>query len=146
MGDFDFVPKILNQLNVHIPVHGMDVRPGKHQLFGERANHFIFGMPGNPVSSFVQFEVLVRPFLDALMGKTAEQSFLTLPLGEDYNRKNGNQMIFVPVTFTKQTIVKPLEYHGSAHIHSYIFAKGIMEIPKGTLTMKKGDYVRVRPL
>ncbi len=146
VGDFDFVPKILNQLNVHIPVHGMDVRPGKHQLFGERANHFIFGMPGNPVSSFVQFEVLVRPFLDALMGKTAEQSFLTLPLGEDYNRKNGNQMIFVPVTFTKQTIVKPLEYHGSAHIHSYIFAKGIMEIPKGTLTMKKGDYVRVRPL
>ncbi len=146
VGDFDFVPKILNQLNVNIQVHGMDVRPGKHQLFGERSNHFIFGMPGNPVSSFVQFEVLVKPFLETMMGKTQEQSILSLPLGEDYARKNGNQMIFVPVTFTEQTAVKPLEYHGSAHIHSYISAKGIMEIPQNILTLKKGDNVRVRPL
>lgn len=146
VGDFDFVPRILNLLNVDIRLHGMDVRPGKHQLFGEKANHFIFGMPGNPVSSFVQFEVLVRPFLYALMGKTDVEHLLHLPLEEDYSRKKGDQLIFVPVTLTSRGTVLPLEYHGSAHIHAYIQAQGIMEIPKSSSFIKKGEFVSVRPL
>ena len=146
VGDFDFVPKILNELKVNIRVHGMDVRPGKHLLFGERANHYVFGMPGNPVSSFVQFEVLVKPFLNALMGKTADDAFLHLPIEEDYLRKKGDQLVFVPVSLTKQGTVLPLEYHGSAHIHAYSFARGIMEIPKGISFIKKGEPVCVRPL
>ena len=146
VGDFDFVPKILKQLNVNIRVHGMDVRPGKHLLFGERANHFVFGMPGNPVSSFVQFEVLVKPFLNALTGKIGDESFLHLPLEEDYVRKKGDQLIFLPVALTKQGTILPLEYHGSAHIHAYVNAQGIMEIPKGILVIKKGEIVCVRPL
>jgi molybdopterin molybdotransferase len=146
VGDFDFVPKILKELNVNILIHGMDVKPGRHLLFGEKENHFIFGMPGNPVSSFVQFEVLVRPFLNALTGKTKIQSPLYLPLEEDYVRKKGNQMIFVPVTFTKNGTALPLEYHGSAHIHAYVNAQGIMEIPNGISIIKKGEIARVRPV
>jgi len=146
LGDFDFVPKILNELKVNIRVHGMNVRPGKHLLFGERANHYVFGMPGNPVSSFVQFEVLVKPFLNTLMGKTAEEAFLHLPIEEDYLRKKGDQLVFVPVSLTNQGTVLPLEYHGSAHIHAYSFAQGIMEVPKGISLIKKGETVCVRPL
>jgi len=146
VGDFDFVPKILNELKVNIRVHGMDVRPGKHLLFGERANHYVFGMPGNPVSSFVQFEVLVKPFLNALMGKAADEPFLHLPIEEDYLRKKGDQLVFVPVSLTRQGKALPLEYHGSAHIHAYSFAQGIMEIPKGISFIKKGETVCVRPL
>jgi len=146
VGDFDFVPKILNQLKVNIRVHGMNVRPGKHLLFGERENHYVFGMPGNPVSSFVQFEVLVKPFLNTLMGKTAEEAFLHLPIEEDYLRKKGDQLVFVPVSLTNQGTVLPLEYHGSAHIHAYSFAQGIMEIPEGISLIKKGETVCVRPL
>ena len=146
VGDFDFVPKILKTLNVNIRVHGMNVRPGKHLLFGERENHFIFGMPGNPVSSFVQFEVLVRPFINTLMGKSKTESFLYLPIEEEYIRKKGDLLIFVPVKFTNLGTVLPLEYHGSAHIHAYSFAQGIMEIRQGISTIKKGETVRVRPL
>ena len=146
VGDFDFVPKILKELDVNILIHGMDVKPGKHLLFGQKENHFIFGMPGNPVSSFVQFEVLVQPFLNVLMGKTKTQSILYLPLEEDYVRKKGNQMIFVPVTFTKNGTALPLEYHGSAHIHAYVNAQGIMEIPNGISIIKKGEIACVRPV
>ena len=146
VGDFDFVPKILKTLNVNIRVHGMNVRPGKHLLFGERENHFIFGMPGNPVSSFVQFEVLVRPFMNTLMGKSKTESFLYLPIEEEYIRKKGDLLIFVPVKFTNQGTALPLEYHGSAHIHAYSFAQGIMEIPQSISILKKGETVRVRPL
>ena len=146
VGDFDFVPKILKQLDVNIQVHGMEVKPGKHLLFGERNGHFVFGMPGNPVSSFVQFEVLVKPFLIAMMGKTTEDSFLHLPLEVDYVRKKSDQLFFVPVTLTAQGTVIPLEYHGSAHIHAYTQAHGIMEIPQGILILKKGETACVRPL
>ena len=146
VGDFDFVPKILKALNVNNRVHGMNVRPGKHLLFGERENHFIFGMPGNPVSSFVQFEVLVRPFINTLMGKSKTESFLYLPIEEEYIRKKGDLLIFVPVKFTNQGTALPLEYHGSAHIHAYSFAQGIMEIPQSISIIKKGETVRVRPL
>jgi molybdopterin molybdotransferase len=146
VGDFDFVPKILKRLNASIVVHGMEVKPGKHLLFAEKSQHYIFGMPGNPVSSFVQFEVLVKPFLEALTGKTGENYFLNLPLETDYFRKKSDQLFFVPVTLTKQGTVVPLEYHGSAHIHAYTLANGIMEIPQGVLTIKKGETVCVRPL
>ena len=146
VGDFDFVPTVLKQLEVNIRVHGMEVRPGKHLLFGERANHFVFGMPGNPVSSFVQFEVLVKPFLHALTGKTSVSDMLYLSVDEDYVRKKGDQLIFVPVTLTNQGKVLPLDYHGSAHIQAYTMAQGIMEVPKGVSIIKKGEIVCVRPL
>ncbi|MEI8115583.1 MAG: gephyrin-like molybdotransferase Glp [Bacteroidia bacterium] len=146
VGDFDFVPRILKQLDVNIHVHGMNVKPGKHLLFGEKNNHFVFGMPGNPVSSFVQFEVLVKPFLNALMGKTSKETVLHLPLEEDYFRKKADQLFFVPVTITANGTIIPIEYHGSAHIHAYTMAHGIMEIPQGVLNLKKGEISGVRPL
>lgn len=146
VGDFDFVPKILKQLDVKIRVHGMEVKPGKHLLFGERDNHFVFGMPGNPVSSFVQFEVLVKPFLDAMTGKKDAESSLYLPLEKDYVRKKGDTLFFVPVQFTERGTVLPVDYHGSAHIHAYTRAQGIMEIPRGVLIIKKGETACVRPL
>lgn len=146
VGDFDFVPKILKQLKVNIQVHGMEVKPGKHLLFGERNGHFVFGMPGNPISSFVQFEVLVKPFLNSLMGTSSAETVLYLPIEEDYFRKKADQLFFVPVGLTKKGTVIPLEYHGSAHIHAYTIAQGIMEIPQGVLTIKKGEIACVRPL
>jgi len=113
---------------------------------GFKENHFVFGMPGNPVSSFVQFEVLVKPFLNALMGKTDEEHFLYLPIATDYKRKKADQLIFVPVILTKEGAIQPLEYHGSAHIHAYTLAQGIMEMPQNCLEFKKGEIVCVRPL
>ncbi|MEK7719330.1 MAG: molybdopterin-binding protein, partial [Bacteroidota bacterium] len=146
VGDFDFVPSILSKLGVNIPFHGMDVKPGKHLLFGEKDNHFVFGMPGNPVSSFVQLEVIVKPFLAKLMGRDEEKVSWYLPLEEEFVRTKGDQLIFIPATPTGHGTVIPVEYHGSAHIHSYIHAQVIMEIPKGVLKIKKGGQVRVRPL
>lgn len=146
VGDFDFVPKILNELGVTIQLHGMAVKPGKHLLFGERGDLFIFGLPGNPVSSFVQFEVLVKPFLMAMLGKITPEVKLHLPLGIEYSRRKDDQLFFVPVTFSGDGSVVPLEYHGSAHIHAYTLAQGIMEIPRGVLNLKKGELACVRPL
>jgi molybdopterin molybdotransferase len=146
VGDYDFVPKILKQLGVEIMFHGVKAKPGKHMLFGRKGNHFIFGMPGNPVSSYVQFEIMVKPLLNKLMGNADETNFLFCPLDADIKRKNTDEINFVPMVFMANGSALPIEYHGSAHIHAYTKAHGIMELHSGISELKKGEIVRVRPL
>jgi molybdopterin molybdotransferase len=146
VGDYDYVPQVLNDLGVEILFHGLTAKPGKHLLFGKKDHHFIFGLPGNPVSSFVQFELLVRPFINGMMGKATRKSILELPLEESYIRKKNHTLDFIPVKITPEHTALPIDYHGSAHIHSYTKADAIMEIPIGVSQIIKGEIVHVRPL
>jgi molybdopterin molybdotransferase len=145
VGDYDYVPAVLRQLDVDILIHGMNVKPGKHLLFGRRENQFVMGLPGNPVSSFVLFEMLAKPLLNSLMGNREEPRWLSVPLAHAYSRKKDEMLFFIPVSLVGGTAV-PLEYHGSAHINAYSAAEGIMEVPVGVRTIKEGDMVHVRPL
>lgn len=146
VGDYDYVPEVLSRLGARTVLHGLNVKPGKHLLFATLGDKFVFGLPGNPVSSFVQFELLVRPFLLRRMGHQGTQKVLKLPLAEDYTRKKADNLLFLPVTLSGEGAVQLLEYHGSAHIHAYTQATGILEIPVGVNEIKKGDLVYVRPL
>jgi molybdopterin molybdotransferase len=146
VGDYDYVPEILNRLGAKILLHSLNVKPGKHLLFAKLADKYIFGLPGNPVSSFVQFELLVKPFILEMMGCTRRTVAFKLPLATDYFRKKADNLLFVPVSFTADGAVQPVEYHGSAHIHAYTMADGILEIPVGQNEIKKGELVHVRPL
>jgi molybdopterin molybdotransferase len=73
-GDYDYVPGILRKAGMDIRVHKMKVRPGKPLLFAVNGNKYVFGLPGNPVSTFVQFECMVKPFLLRLMGIRGKMS------------------------------------------------------------------------
>jgi molybdopterin molybdotransferase len=67
MGDFDYVKKVLDELG---PMNWMQVaiRPAKPFAFGVLAGTPVFGLPGNPVSSMVSYELLARPGLRRLAG------------------------------------------------------------------------------
>lgn len=146
VGDYDLVPRVLNNLNVEIIFHGLEAKPGKHLLFGRKDNCLVFGLPGNPVSSFIQFEVLIKPLLNKLARQNSVPSKIELPLAEDYRRKKADTLYFIPGIYTAQNSVHPVEYHGSAHIHSYSQAQCIIEIPKGITQLTKGTLVNVRPI
>jgi molybdopterin molybdotransferase len=145
VGDYDFVPAVLQQLNIEIMIHGMNVKPGKHLLFGKNENRFVMGLPGNPVSSFVLFEMLVKPLLNSLMGDVEEPRWLSIPLTHAYSRKKDDTLYFIPVSLDQGT-ASLLEYHGSADINAYSGAHGIMEVPVGVRSIKEGDLVHVRPI
>jgi molybdopterin molybdotransferase len=72
MGEADLVKRVLDQLGFELDFWRVRMRPGSPFSFGrlpERARHTpVFGLPGNPGSAFVTFEVFVRPFLLALGG------------------------------------------------------------------------------
>jgi len=146
MGDFDFVPRILKEQQVEIIFSTIAVQPGKPTVFGYRNGKYVFGLPGNPVSSFVQFEMLVKPLLYALSGHEYHPLQLKLPLAKDYSRRSGERRAFIPITIQQTGEVTPVEYHGSAHIQAYAYADGVMSVPTGITQIKKGDLVDVRPL
>ena len=68
VGEHDLVRRIASELGVDELFWGVAVRPGKPVAFGTRGATLVFGLPGNPVSSLVGFELFVRPALRALQG------------------------------------------------------------------------------
>jgi molybdopterin molybdotransferase len=145
MGDYDFVPEILQEIGFDIKIHKIKVRPGKPLLFAIREDTIVFGLPGNPVSTFVQFEVMIKPFLLKSMGIREEPEQLKMVMGSELELKEIPLKYFAPVKF-KDGKVYPLEYHGSGHLAAYSEANGILEIPENTNYIKKNDLVYVRPI
>lgn len=145
MGDYDFIPKIFDQLGVDIKFKTIAIQPGKPTVFGVLNNKFIFGLPGNPVSSFNIFELLAKPLIYKLMGHHYDLPKISMPMGRAYNRKRSARKSFIPVK-VENGKVWPLEYHGSAHINALSEAYGIVAIPIGTSELNEGDLVDVRQL
>lgn len=142
-GDFDYVPEAMESLDIEILFKSVAIQPGKPTVFGKRGDQFVFGLPGNPVSSFVIFEILVKPFLLRSMGCLEEPLTLRLPLGTDFKRKNPERKLIIPVTI-ENGMAFPVEYHGSAHINAYTKAKGMIAIESGKTTLAKGEITDVR--
>jgi len=146
MGDFDFIPAVLERTGVKILFTRVAVQPGKPTTFGIHIKALIFGLPGNPVSSFLQFELLIRPLINKMMGFSWQPIIKTLPLKNDFFRKSAERMGLIPVIITDDELVSPVEYHGSAHISAIPGAFGIIAIPPGQNKIEKGRMVSVRQI
>lgn len=146
VGEYDLIPEILDNLGFETLVRATGIKPGKPMSFARKQNKYCFGLSGNPVSSFVQFELYVKPFLYALMGHQFEPIVFTLPLGIDYNRKKADRINFIPVNINAEMEVVPVEFHGSAHINALSGAKFLLEVPKGVTSIKKGELVNARQI
>jgi molybdopterin molybdotransferase len=147
MGDYDFVPVVLKDAGFTFHFKSLAVQPGRPTLFGTTSEGKIcFGLPGNPVSSFNQFELLVKPMLLKMMGHNYTPVILKLPMALDYHRKKTERLSFIPVMLQGNGSISPVEYHGSAHINALIQAFGLMSVPIGVAEIKKGETADVRPL
>jgi molybdopterin molybdotransferase len=145
-GDYDLVQKVMRSLGMKVHFDQVAMQPGKPLTFCTAERKAVFGLPGNPVSTFVQFEIMVRPFLDRMAGVTAEEVYMTLPLAADYSRKRAERMAWIPFTLTPQGEALPVEYHGSAHINALPGAWGLITIPRGQSWIQKGEMVNVRQI
>ena len=121
------------------------IQPGRPTVFARYDKQFIFGLPGNPVSSFVLFELMVKPFVLKMMGCNEQPRLLKLPMGIDFSRKKTLRKSVIPV-IVDEGAVYPLEYHGSAHINAYTKAGGMMIVDIGQTEIKKGETANVRLL
>jgi molybdopterin molybdotransferase len=145
-GDFDYVPQVLTSLAVDIKFRSISVQPGRPTIFGIRNRQYIFGLPGNPVSSFVQFELLVKPLVYKISGFQYKPHNIMLRLGKEYIRKRSDRLSWLPAEINSDGELMPLEYHGSAHINALSAAHGLIAVPVGKAVLKKGELVSVRQI
>ena len=147
MGDFDFVPNVLKSLDVDIKFQTIAVQPGKPTLFGVKGNKFVFGLPGNPISSLFQFDLLVRSAILAMMGASKPtKSIMKMTLASNFRRKRSQRLSLVPGIINDKGEVDFIDYHGSAHIFSMAQAQVMVIIPTEVDSINKGEQVDVRPL
>lgn len=144
MGDFDLVPEILKQNNIELLFEKIAVKPGKPTVFGASTGLYCFGLPGNPVSTFVMFELLVKPFLYKLMGHDYTPPNIRMPLDESISRKDTERRGWIPVKITDAGTLIKVEYHGSGHINALCGADGLICMEVGVAEIPKGTIVRIR--
>ena len=149
MGDFDFVPAVLDEFGLKTLFNKVAVQPGKPSTFAVKysqdgsAKKVVFALPGNPVSCFVQFELLIKPFLFKSMGGVAPGLKADLPFKSDYSRKHTERLALIPVRIDSDGSFSPVKYNGSAHITALNGANGIAEIPLGAGSFAAGEKVKV---
>jgi molybdopterin molybdotransferase len=146
MGDYDLVPAFLSKAGVKILFDRVNVQPGKPTTFGVHSKALVFGLPGNPVSSYVQFETLVRPLIQKMMDSEWGPADRDIILGEKYERKSSSRMGWIPVKINENSEVIPVKYNGSAHIAALSYSDGIISIMPGVDKLERGAIVKFRPI
>jgi molybdopterin molybdotransferase len=145
-GDFDLIPGILKAHNFKIFWNTTGIKPGNPMTFAQKENKFCFGLSGNPVSSLVQFEMIVKPIVYQHLGANYQPLRIKTELATDYHRKQTDRLELVPVAINSTGQAELIPFNGSAHINALAFANALMEVPEGKNEFLKGEMVYVRPL
>jgi molybdopterin molybdotransferase len=148
VGKRDLVPEVLHTAGVTAHFHTVDMKPGKPVFFGTREQTLVFGLPGNPVSSLVGFELFVRPALRRLRGMTDPgPRFVEARLVEDYSYRT-DRPTYHParLELTAQGYrVAVVPWFGSPDLRGLLRANAVALLPPGDLIHRAGQAYSVLP-
>jgi molybdopterin molybdotransferase len=141
-GKLDLAPQVLADLGVETHFHKVRMKPGKPLLFGTAGNVLVFGLPGNPVSSFVGFELFVRPALRVLGGHADPgPRTATLPLAGPFAVSN-DRPTYHPAKL-EDGRVRGLPWFGSPDLRGVLSADALLVLPPGDVKLSSGDAAEV---
>ncbi len=150
-GVMDLVPGVLQGLGVKQIFHKVRMKPGKPVWFGEYEREgrrkLVLGMPGNPVSTLVSFEIFVKPALRVLAGgefvaPQCQPGILSAPIGH-----RGKRPTYYPsqINFGQREqgrpTVEPLPWRGSADLAALTRANALAILPAGDYEYDVGTEV-----
>lgn len=133
MGDFDFVKDVMSELGGGLDFWKVKIKPARPLAFGTISDVPVFGLPGNPVSSMVSFELFVRPFLrSAMKHQRIERPVIQAQLSETVRKKPGRRFFLrgvlekTPNGLTCRTTGP----QGSGMLTSMVLADGLIDLPE----------------
>jgi len=142
VGEMDFVRSAFAALGGELQFWKVAVRPGKPFVFGRLGGKFLFGLPGNPVSAFVTFLLLVRPALQRWQGARAPGlPFHPGILGEAISNPSDRRH-FMRVRVSEEGKVLSAGHQASHALRSLSAAEGLLDVPPQT-NLPEGAAVRV---
>jgi molybdopterin molybdotransferase len=148
-GVVDLVPGVLQEAGVRPYFHKVEMKPGKPVFFGARGQTLVFGLPGNPVSALVCFELFVRPALRRLAGHAEPGPFLVRAvLTADFAYRT-DRPTYHPALLDTQAgrwQVRAVPWHGSPDLRGLTRANAFVVFPAGDHQHRAGqefDVLRV---
>ncbi len=148
MGKYDLVEQVLEGLGAEFFIQSVAIRPGKPLVFGRAGERFFFGLPGNPVSTFVTFELFVRPAIALLGGAEFEPPvFLRARLGKPLRQRLG-LTAFMPARAgvrDGEPEVNLVGYQGSGDLVGMAAANCFLVVRPEQTDLAAGDWVDVLP-
>ena len=147
MGRYDYVRDVFIELGVKEHFWKVAQKPGKPLFFGTKENKLIFGLPGNPVSSYIGFMEWVWPVIKSLMGENIERP-LNGKLEEVFPReKTKHRFLFGKAKYENGVLMcRPTNRLGSHMLTSALGANCILESESGDGPLKPGDLIKINLL
>jgi len=146
MGKYDLVEKVLREMGAEFYFDAVAIRPGKPAVFGKCGETFVFGLPGNPVSTMVTFELFVTPAVDLLSGAAARPlPIVEARLAEALHEKSGVTH-FLPARLGWQGArleVTALRWQGSGDVTALAKANCYVVVPAEEEELAVGERVEV---
>lgn len=151
-GTRDLVPSELAAAGVKEIFHKVNVKPGKPVWFGVKEDAdsrcLVFGLPGNPVSSLVCFELFTRPVIRRLLGlETLHPDPISASLVEEFENR-GDRPVYHPARLHHaegQARVQLIPWMGSADLRATVKANAMAVFPTGNATYPAGTLLDVIP-
>jgi molybdopterin molybdotransferase len=143
-GKYDVVERVLATLGALFFFDRVLIQPGQPLVFGRVRGKFFFGLPGNPASTIVTFEIFARAALELLSGQ--EEVSLHMPfarLAADFRHKPGLTR-FLPASLSADGAeVTPIAWHGSGDVPSLTRANAFLVADADRPEYPRGEWIRV---
>ena len=148
MGKYDLVEPVLREFGAEFIFDAVAIRPGKPVVFAVCKGKPIFGLPGNPVSTMVTFDLFVRPAIEILSGAQPSplplvEATLTSALSEKPGLAHFLPAILSWSGDTPQ--VAPVKWQGSGDVVAMAHANCLLVVPAERERIEAGERVRVLP-
>jgi molybdopterin molybdotransferase len=147
MGKYDLVEGVLKGMGAEFYFDAVAIRPGKPAVFGRCRDTLVFGLPGNPVSTMVTFQLFVTPAIDLLGGAEARAlPLLEATLGEALREKTGlTHFLPARVEWDAKGVpqVKALVWQGSGDIAALSRANCFVVVPGDRQEIAAGEKISV---
>lgn len=149
MGDYDFTKVVFEELGADLHFWKLAVRPGQPVAFGKIQRSLAFGLPGNPVSSMVTFEQLVRPAMRKMSGhRSYGRPVVQATLQEPFRKRPDRRHFLRGILQMEdgRLTVRTTGDQGSGILTSMVKANGLIDVPEEVEQLNPGDLVNVQVL
>ncbi len=149
MGDYDFTKPVFAELGADMNFWKLAIRPGQPVAFGKIQGKLAFGLPGNPVSSMVTFDQLVRPAMLKMGGHRKWERPVVKALFQETFSKHTDRRHFLRGILQQENgvlTVRTTGGQGSGILTSMVKANGFIDVPEEVESLKPGDSVNVQLL
>ncbi|MCX8059646.1 MAG: molybdopterin molybdotransferase MoeA, partial [Aquificaceae bacterium] len=149
VGEKDYVQKLVREMGFEVVFHKLRIKPAKPVLFAKKGKSLLFGLPGNPVSCVMAFDLLVKPALLKMQGiENCRPPLYKATLLRDFQRKDAERREFVRASYREEGGRLVCDYSPKTQSHmltSYVGANCYLVVYEGVKELRAGQEVEIVP-